>query len=179
MDKEKFIQNLLNSFDIIFEEFQNYNNKKTTPLPGFDDANTPLDHWRSVGLWWNYKPMKVRQKHFPKTTNLIEKGPTHRSSGWLLLKGNSSIEKHEHGDWGDKIIFHLPMIVPDGDVGFWIDGEIYRWIPRKPFAFSTRQYHYAFNNTDQLRVIFVLDFDYKEWINVLKPYMPLTKFNCL
>jgi aspartyl/asparaginyl beta-hydroxylase (cupin superfamily) len=175
MDKENFVQRLLSNYDEMFEEYSNYH-KRTIALPGWDKDATPIEHWRSITLWWNYKPMLRTQKFFPVSTELVREGPTHKASGWLLLHPHSSTPVHKHDDWGKKIILHIPMVIPDGDVGFNVDGKVHRWVPKEPFAFDVTQTHYGFNNTDNLRAIFVLDFDYDEWIDVLKPFMSLTNF---
>jgi aspartyl/asparaginyl beta-hydroxylase (cupin superfamily) len=39
------------------------------------------------------------------------------------------------------------------------------------FAFDATKDHYGYNDTDEERAIFVLDFDYDEWHEVLKDYM--------
>jgi aspartyl/asparaginyl beta-hydroxylase (cupin superfamily) len=65
------------------------------------------------------------------------------------------------------------MIVPKGDVGFWVDGQIHRWKVGELFAFDIKKEHYGFNHTDKDRAIFVLDFDADEWGEALKPYMTL------
>lgn len=172
VDKENFVPMLLENYDKMFDEYCNYN-KRTTPLPDWETAK-PIENWRSITLWWNYKPSKMTQKYFPITTELVREGPTHRASGWLLLKPQSETPKHRHLDWDRKIILHIPMVIPKGDVGFWIDGNIHRWVPRQPFAFDVTQEHYGFNHTDELRSMFVLDFNYDEWYEVLRPYMTLT-----
>ena len=41
------------------------------------------------------------------------------------------------------------------------------------FAFDATKNHYGYNDTDYERSLFVLDFDYANWIDVLEPYMHL------
>ena len=173
--KEKFITNILDNWDKIMQEY-NALKIKTIPMYDFDDKPKYTPEWRAVTLWWNYKPLKPYQKRMPFTTELLREGPSHRATGWLTLNGQSKTPKHNHLDWGHKIIVHIPTLVPEGDIGFNVDGKVHRWRVGEPFAFDCFQTHYGFNNTNDLRSIMVLDFDYDEWIDVLKPYMSLTNF---
>ena len=173
MDKQAFIQQLIDNTNTILEEYKSYQGKRTIAIPGYDKDSTPLEDWRAIALWWDHKPWPVYQKKFPITTELVRVGPTHRATGWLILTPQSETPKHNHTDWGEKIIFHLPMIIPPGDVGFNVDGKIHRWQVGKPFAFDIKKQHFGFNHTDQTRVIFVLDFDKDEWYDTLKQYMTL------
>jgi aspartyl/asparaginyl beta-hydroxylase (cupin superfamily) len=172
-EKQDFLQRLVDNREVILQEYLNNLGKRTIAIPGYDESSTPIPEWRAVALWWDHKPWPIYQKWFPKSTELIREGPTHRASGWLILKPHSRTPTHNHIDWGNKIIMHLPMMVPEGDVGFWVDGEIHRWQVGKLFAFDITKEHYGFNNTDQERAIFVLDFDADEWHEALRPYMSL------
>lgn len=172
-EKQDFLQRLVDNREVILQEYLDNLGKRTIAIPGYDGASTPIPEWRAVALWWDHKPWPIYQKWFPKSTELIREGPTHRASGWLILKPHSRTPTHNHIDWGNKIIMHLPMMVPEGDVGFWVDGEIHRWQVGELFAFDITKEHYGFNNTDQERAIFVLDFDADEWHEALRPYMSL------
>jgi aspartyl/asparaginyl beta-hydroxylase (cupin superfamily) len=172
--KEDLIKKILDNWNMILEEYNGVT--KTIPLRNFDEVPSYTPEWRAITLWWNYKPLPPFQKQMPKTTELVREGPSHRATGWLLLQPHSKTPEHNHLDWGHKIIVHIPTEVPEGDVGFSVDGKIHRWEVGKPFAFDCYQTHYGFNNTDKLRSIMVLDFDYDEYIDMLKPYMTLTNF---
>lgn len=172
-EKQDFLKRLQTSFQTILDEYKQNITKRTIAIPGYDEASTPIAEWRAIALWWDYKAWPIYQKWFPKTTELVRNGPTHRATGWLILKPHSATPEHNHKNWGNKIILHLPMIVPEGDVGFWVDGQIYRWKVGELFAFDITKQHYGFNNTDQERSLFVLDFDADEWGEALRPYMLL------
>ena len=169
-EQKQFIQNIVDNFDVILDEYKIASAKRTIAIPGYDEASTPVENWRGISLWWDYKPWPVYQKRCPITTELIRNGPDHRASGWLILTPQSETPKHHHKEWGHKIIFHLPMIIPEGDVGFDVEGKVHRWKVGEPFAFDVTKEHYGFNHTDETRVIFVLDFDYDEWYDTLSPY---------
>jgi len=172
-EKKQFLKKIEDSFQNILAEYLKNKHKRTIAIPSYDGKSTPLPEWRAVALWWDYEPSAIYQKLFPFTTELLRSGPTHRATGWLILKPHSRTPLHNHIDWGRKIILHFPMIIPTGDVGFWVDGKIHRWIPGELFAFDISKDHYGFNNTDEERAMLVLDFDADEWGEALKPYMRL------
>ncbi len=171
MDKKNFIQNLIDNWGTILGEYDQV--KRTIPAYNFDSIPKPTTDWRAIALWWNYKELDQFQKQMPKTTELVRHGPSHRATGWLILNPNSRTPEHNHLDWGHKIIVHIPTYIPEGDLGFVVDGKTYRWKLGEVFAFDCYSNHYGFNNTSEVRSIMVLDFEYDEWIDILKPYMRL------
>lgn len=172
-EQRAFLKNLEANFQNILDEYNKNKHRRTIPIPDWSGDATPLPEWRAIALWWDYEPSPIYQKLFPFTTELLRNGPTHRATGWLILKPQSETPKHVHADWGRKIILHLPMIIPKGDVGFWVNGKIHRWVPGELFAFDVTQEHYGFNHTDGERSMLVLDFDADLWGEALKPYMTL------
>jgi aspartyl/asparaginyl beta-hydroxylase (cupin superfamily) len=169
-EKKNFVTNIIDNYQNILDEYLKNKRTRTLPVPDWSSNATPLSEWRAVALWWNERASPMYQKAFPFTTELLRNGPTHRATGWLILRPQSKTPKHNHKDWGKKIIVHLPMIIPEGDVGFWVDGNIHRWVPGELFAFDVTKDHYGFNYTDEERSMLVLDFDYDEWYEVLEPY---------
>lgn len=170
-EQQEFLEKLIAHKDIIFEEYQSAK-RRAQPLPDWE-YGTPVPNWKGVALWWDYKPWPFTQRKMPTTTELVREGPTHRASGLLILDPQSKTPKHNHLDWGNKIILHLPITVPEGDTGFWVDGKIHHWKEGKLFAFDVRKDHYGYNNTDYERALFVLDFNAEEWGEALSPYMSL------
>ena len=170
-EQQEFLEKLIAHKDTIFEEYQSAK-RRAQPLPDWEDG-TLVPNWKGVALWWDYKPWPFTQRKMPTTTKLIREGPSHRASGLLILDPQSKTPKHNHLDWGNKIILHLPITVPEGDTGFWVDDKIHHWKEGKLFAFDVRKDHYGYNNTDHERALFVLDFDAEEWGEALSPYMSL------
>jgi aspartyl/asparaginyl beta-hydroxylase (cupin superfamily) len=166
----QFIKDLVSNTDDIRDEYLNFN-RRTIPLPDWE--GNIVEGWNGIALWWNYSPWPHSQKRCPLTTKLVTDGPSHRTTGWLLLKPNSRVPTHNHKEWGHKIIVHLPMVIPEGDSGFYVDGKYYKWKYGEIFAFDGNSDHSGYNNTDEIRSVFVLDFDYDEWYDTLREYMVL------
>lgn len=172
----KLIDDILDNWQTVLEEYNTViETKRTMPLRDFQEVPQTTPDWRAITLWWNYKEFPPYQKIMPKTTELVRHGPTHRATGWLFLNPHSRTPEHRHLDWDHKIIVHIPTYIPEGDVGFVVDGKTYHWKVGEVFAFDCWQSHYGYNNTDELRSIMVLDFDYDSHIDELKQYMVLTK----
>ena len=172
MNKQTFIQNIIKNKDIIFAEYKDCRHRDI-PLPDWEEEQQVHQDWRALPLWWMHKPCKPVQKSLPITTRLLTEGPGHRATAWVRLLPNSKTPSHSHPDWGSKIILHLPMIVPEGDVGFWVEGNVHRWKVGELFAFRSSQEHYGFNNTNETRVMLVMEFD-DTWEKTLRPYMTVT-----
>ena len=168
--KREFINNIISNQDTIIEEYMNFKRRKV-PLTGWDEEKSVVPGWSGVALWWDYRAWPSSQRRCPVTTELVRNGPDHRATGWLVLDPKSRTPEHNHIAWGHKIITHLPTILPEGESGFVVEGKTYHWKMGEFFAFDATKNHYGYNNTNEERSIFVLDFDYDEWYEVLKDYM--------
>ena len=167
-----FIFSIIENQKTIIDEYLNCK-RKSIPLYGFDGSGTPLPEWRTITLWWDKEPWRIFQKYMPFTTELVRNGPTHHGTGWLILNGNTETPKHNHINWGHKIIIHVPTVIPEGDLGFWVEGKVHRWKMNEIFAFDANKDHYGFNRTNETRAMLVMEFDYDEWYDTLRPYMTL------
>jgi aspartyl/asparaginyl beta-hydroxylase (cupin superfamily) len=171
----KLIDDILSNWDTIMQEYNlAYNARRTIPLKDFQEEPQPTPDWRAVTLWWNYKEFPPYQNKMPFTTELVRHGPSHRATGWLILNPHTRTPSHNHHDWGRKIIVHIPTYIPEGDVGFNVEGKIHRWKMGEAFAFDCLQEHWGFNNTNEARSIMVLDFEYDQYYDQLKQYMYLS-----
>jgi aspartyl/asparaginyl beta-hydroxylase (cupin superfamily) len=169
-EQEKFLKNLENSINFLKEEYRTCKDKAF----GFWDFENPkkrISHWKTTILWWKGKPFSPVQKLVPETVKLLSNGPSHRATGWMELDPHSTVPLHHHKDWNNSLILHVPLIIPEGDLGFCVEGKpVYRWKANELYAFDANLEHCAYNNTDESRVILGLDFD-SSWRNVLESYM--------
>ena len=97
----------------------------------------------------------------PFTKNLIETEiPNYISASFATLGPRSSLKQHVHEPRSDRI--HLGLKVPKGDLGLMvrideIDVKKCYWEEGKTFTFDTGRYHQAWNNTNEERVILMVD----------------------
>ena len=71
------------------------------------------------------------------------------------LPSGGSLPKHR----GFKALIrvHFGLVVPDGDINFWVDGDEKKWEPGKCLAFNDGSEHTAWNKTDMDRIILIMD----------------------
>jgi aspartate beta-hydroxylase len=134
------------------------------------DPGTPENKWTaldgsrdwSAAFLWEYG---VRNDSLcarcPATAAALEAVPQNRVPGkapsafFSLLKPHASIPPHT-GVSNTRAIVHLPLVVPPG-CGFRVGGETRQWEEGRAFAFDDTIEHEAWNNSDELRIILILD----------------------
>ena len=72
-----------------------------------------------------------------------------------ILKPRTRIPPHT-GVSNTRTIVHLPLIVPPG-CGFRVGGETREWVEGQAFAFDDTIEHEAWNDSDEARVVLILD----------------------
>ena len=78
---------------------------------------------------------------------------------YSILPANSIIERHigiENKD-GKHIRIHIPLIIPKGDIFFEANCEEVDW--ENPWGFNNQYMHSAHNNTDEHRLIMLIDLE--------------------
>lgn len=94
----------------------------------------------------------------PVTTRLIAQHvPTHGAAGFSLLRPRSRIAAHE-GYAGRFLRCHLPLVVPGGDCALRVGQETRAWEAGRCLVFDDRVEHEAWNQSDQARIVLLLDF---------------------
>ena len=72
-----------------------------------------------------------------------------------VLAPHTRIPPHT-GTTNTRGIVHLPLIIPDG-CGFRVGGETRQWEPGRAWVFDDTIEHEAWNDSDEPRVILILD----------------------
>ena len=104
---------------------------------------------RSTDPWEKLDP-----KLFPKTYAIIKDLGIHDIVTSKLRK-DTLVPEHQEREGVIRI--HLPLIVPEGNLGFGINGEEIRWTEGKCFAFRICHLHKAWNYTKEDRVNVLVD----------------------
>lgn len=78
-------------------------------------------------------------------------------AAYLTLHPGAVLQRHTDDENRESkyIRIHIPLIIPDGDVGMEIYGEEIRWDDL--FAFDNQKIHSVWNFTDKPRLIFLLN----------------------
>ena len=72
-----------------------------------------------------------------------------------ILQPRTRIPPHT-GVSNTRAIVHLPLIVPGG-CGFRVGGETRAWVEGQPFAFDDTIEHAAWNDSEEMRAVLILD----------------------
>lgn len=148
---------LENEFPAIKSEFLKANEEIFIPYYNKTFANK-AENWKIIPLIFWRKPKIANLKHFPKTEAVIKGIPSIVSCAFSKLSPNTIIKPHT-GDSNVMFRVHLPLIVPASlpDCGFKVNDEAISWEEGKPIAFCDAHEHQAWNETDQDRIILILD----------------------
>ena len=125
---------------------------------------SPLDNslaWGAYYLWKYGDPIERALKRCPRTAaalaaipraDMPRRAPT---AFFSILQPHTRIPPHT-GVTNLRTIVHLPLIVPPG-CGFRVGGETREWKVGEAFAFDDTIEHEAWNDSDQLRAVLILD----------------------
>ena len=73
-----------------------------------------------------------------------------------VLTPGSHILPHR-GVTNTRLVTHLPLVVPEGDLALQVSGETMRWQEGRCFTFDDTFEHEAWNRSDETRVVVLLD----------------------
>lgn len=133
---------------------------KGAPVNQWGTLNHSLA-WGALFLWKDGRRSDEVLARCPETAELIgelplldipERGPTVMFS---TLQPGARIPPHT-GVTNTRAVVHLPLIVPPG-CGFRVGSETREWRPGEAWAFDDTIEHEAWNESDQTRVILILD----------------------
>jgi aspartyl/asparaginyl beta-hydroxylase (cupin superfamily) len=134
------------------------------------DASQPVNQWGELNhsrrwsawfLWEDGVPNEANRARCPVTAAALEevplldlpgKGPTAMFS---ILEPRTRIPPHT-GSNNVRTTVHLPLIVPPG-CGFRVGAETREWRVGTAWAFDDTIEHEAWNDSDELRAILILD----------------------
>lgn len=130
------------------------------PLRQWQALNQSQD-WSAIHLVQNGRQIEANARHCPCTMAAIEKLPQPSIDGaspnvmFSLLAPRTRIPAHS-GVANTRVVCHLPLIVPPG-CGFRVGESVREWRWGEAFVFDDTIEHEAWNDSDQLRVILILD----------------------
>ena len=117
--------------------------------------------WGAYYLWKYGEPVERALKRCPKTAAALAAIPRADIPGraptafFSILQPRTRIPPHT-GVTNLRTIVHLPLVVPPG-CGFRVGGETREWRIGEAFAFDDTIEHEAWNDSDELRAVLILD----------------------
>jgi aspartyl/asparaginyl beta-hydroxylase (cupin superfamily) len=130
------------------------------PLRQWQELNRSRD-WTAVHLLQNGRRVERNVRRCPATMELLARLPQPGVPGaspnamFSLLAPRTRIPPHT-GVANTRLVCHLPLIVPPG-CGFRVGGETRSWQPGTAFVFDDTIEHEAWNDSGELRVVFIFD----------------------
>jgi hypothetical protein len=130
------------------------------PLRQWEALNRSPD-WTAVHLLQNGRRVESNARHCPRTMALLERLPQPDVPGaspnamFSMLAPGARIPPHT-GVANTRLVCHLPLIVPAG-CGFRVGSETRQWQPGSAFVFDDTIEHEAWNDSRELRVVFIFD----------------------
>jgi hypothetical protein len=105
-------------------------------------------------------------KNYPTAVTLTKKYIQHCGcSGYSSIEPNSKINAHTDIENTDQkfVRIHIPLFIPQGETYFDVCGTRVYW--SNIFAFDNSKTHSAHNNTNQRRLIYIIDIS-REFLNI-------------
>jgi aspartyl/asparaginyl beta-hydroxylase (cupin superfamily) len=139
---------------------------------------SPLDNspdWTAGFIWEYGRGNAAIVDRCPETVKALAAVPQTEITGraptafFSILRPRSRIPPHT-GVTNCRTIIHLPLIVPEG-CGLRVGGETRSWQVGEALAFDDTIEHEAWNDSDQLRAVLILD--------VWNPYLTPTECRLL
>jgi len=125
--------------------------------------------WTAIHLLQNGWRVEVNARHCPQTMDAIAKMDQPQVPGaspvamFSLLAPRTRIPPHR-GVTNTRLVCHLPLIVPP-NCGFRVGATTREWRVGEAFVFDDTIEHEAWNDSDELRVVLILDL----WAPALGP----------
>lgn len=125
---------------------------------------TPLDgslDWGAYHLWQDGAAIPHAIARCPATAAALATVPQADLPGraptvfFSILRPRTRIPPHT-GVSNTRTIIHLPLIVPPG-CGFRVGGETREWVEGRALAFDDTIEHEAWNDSEQIRIVLILD----------------------
>ncbi len=124
------------------------------------------NYWKTISLkWWGIEFSK-RQQYFPTTSKLLAKYPQLISLSFNQLEPKGEIKPH-CGDTNAIYRCHMGIEVPEGlpSTGFRVEEEWREWKEGEWLVFMDAYKHESINQSDQKRIILVVDFLRPEYLS--------------
>lgn len=150
--KFPFSQLLEANWRTIRDEYQTIDPDHLLKAPWEDIYNKS---WEIYTLVAKQRLFKMHCKQLPQTAALLEHVPKLYNAGFSILGPGTHIKPHV-GYTNDVLRYHLGLIVPEHCM-LRVGDETYAWKEGESMIFDDMVEHEAWNNSDRLRVILILD----------------------
>jgi aspartyl/asparaginyl beta-hydroxylase (cupin superfamily) len=120
------------------------------------ELNKGKPSWKIFGLMLYGNEIKENVKLCKKTMKILNRCGDIVNAGFSCLEPSVITELH-HDFNHDILRCHIPIIIPEGATAIKINNEIIKWNMDKYFIFDDTYDHQAWNFTNKIRVVLILD----------------------
>jgi aspartyl/asparaginyl beta-hydroxylase (cupin superfamily) len=146
-------------------------------LPNFQDISadqasiTDDDRWKTFFFYGFGFKAEANCARCPETAAALAQVPGLTTAFFSILAPHKHIPEHR-GPWRGLLRYHLALRVPEPvqDAGIDVGGEVAHWREGKSLVFDDTYQHFAWNDTDGIRVVLFVDI-----VRPLRP--PAAQFN--
>jgi len=163
-DKFVFKDKINNLIPKLKEEFLSVHGLDTSGIPLYSDyignSLDPYGKWKMLVIKIMGEWEQNNLQRYPILTELVQSfGDVCRSAGYSVLDAGGSVPTHTDTEEGHEnyVICHIPLIVPNGDVGFLEGDRKGTWVEGNCFLLDVEIPHSVWNNTTQPRVVVLLE----------------------
>jgi beta-hydroxylase len=147
-----FLQELKDNWKDILQEYKNIHHLAVE----WPEKLIYTQGWSVIGLRFQDIDYLDNQALCPISTKIIKNIPNVQNAGFSILKSSTII--HPHVGYTNKVLrCHLGLICPD-NAWIKVGNDIKHWKTGEIFVFDDTNMHEAQNNSDQDRVIMIIDF---------------------
>lgn len=115
--------------------------------------------WSKFYLTWYGHSLNSAKKLCPKTVKILEGIPEVKGSMISILPAGSKLTRHLD-PLACSLRYHFGLSTPNSDDCYInVDGQNYSWRDGEEFIFDETYLHFAFNNSDQDRIILMCDIE--------------------
>jgi ornithine lipid ester-linked acyl 2-hydroxylase len=133
-------------------------------LPNFQDISTDQatitddDRWKTFFLFGYGFKSEANCGRCPRTTALLEAVPGMTTAMFSILSAGKHIDAHR-GPYRGVLRYHLGLRIPEPReaAGISVGGEVRHWDEGKSLVFDDGYEHFAWNDTDDVRVVLFVD----------------------
>ena len=133
-------------------------------LPNFQDISadqesiTDDDRWKTFFFFGYGFKSEANCARCPETTKLLEQVPGMTTAFFSILSPGKHIEAHR-GPYRGVLRYHLGLRIPSpaSAAGINVGGQVAHWEEGRSLLFDDGYEHYAWNDTDGVRVVLFMD----------------------
>jgi len=138
--------------------------RRRDDLPNFQDISTDQatitddDRWKTYFLFGFGFKSDANCARCPRTTALLEQVPGMTTAMFSILSPGKHIDAHR-GPYRGVLRYHLGLRIPSpaDAAGISVGGEVRHWAEGRSLVFDDGYEHFAWNDTDGLRVVLFMD----------------------